>query len=62
MIASRYAVLLSKELPALRDLVIVVTDAPGIPGSTNLIKLHQVGEQPGPAPSPAEPAGLIRHD
>lgn len=43
------AVLLDEGLAASGDLVVMVAGAPpGIPGSTNLIKLHQVGEQSGP--------------
>lgn len=40
------SVLLDKQLAAPTDLVVMAAGAPpGTPGSTNLIKLHQVGEQ-----------------
>jgi pyruvate kinase len=43
------AVLLDEKLAAPDDLVVMVAGVPpGVPGSTNLIKLHQVGEQAGP--------------
>ncbi|MFI7495345.1 pyruvate kinase [Kocuria sp. M4R2S49] len=51
------AMLLGKELAAPTDLVVMAAGSPpGVPGSTNLIKLHQVGDQSRPDQSSSQPA------
>lgn len=50
--------LLSANLAQVNDLVVMVAGSPpGVPGTTNMLKVHRVGDTPGDDQQPASPVG-----